>query len=73
LANDGVIKIKRGYYMIFLSQESQKETESRSAEKNFEEFVDKMKKNMPDPIVKYLHFLFFIDSVYYNNEKHDNS
>ena len=38
--------------MIFLFQESQKETESRSAEKNFEEFVEKMKKNMPDPIVK---------------------
>jgi p-aminobenzoyl-glutamate transporter AbgT len=37
-----------------LLKETQKETESRSAMKNFEDFVEKMKKTIPDPIVSFL-------------------
>jgi len=37
---------------IICWQEDQKETESRSsALKNFEDFVEKMRKTLPDPIV----------------------
>jgi vacuolar-type H+-ATPase subunit C/Vma6 len=44
-------------------QESQKETESRSVQKSFEDFIEKLKKSMPDPIVSTLYLYFYENNL----------